>query len=225
MTSLRETGDGLWTASTPLRMLGVEAGRTMAVVRLGDSDLLVHSPAALDDELRRALDALGRVRFVVPASALHGHVSMGDYAAAYPDAELFAAPGLRKRRKDLGFAGDLGAEPDPRWAGHLDQTTFDGNRFLHEVVFHHRASRSLLVGDCVWNVTPRMALSGRVWAGWRSGVRPTPFFRLAIRDRAAARRSVERILSWDFDRIVIGHGESLESGGRDAFRAAYDWLL
>ena len=225
MTVLRATGDDLWTAGTPLRTLGVQVGRTMAVVRLGGSDLLVHSPAALDPELKGRLDELGRVRVVVPASALHGHLFMGEYAETYPDARLFAAPGLRKRRPDLRFAGDLGSRPEPLWAGHLDQTTFDGSRLLTEVVFFHAASRSLIVGDCCWNVTPRMARSARLWAGWRARVAPTPAFRLSIRDRAAARASVERILAWDFDRIVIGHGEPVESGGREAFRAAYDWLL
>jgi hypothetical protein len=222
---LRAAGDGLWTAAAPLRALGVEVGRNMAVVRLGGGELLVHSPAPLGDELKRRLDALGHVRFVVPASALHGHVFMEQYAAAYPDVELFAAPGLRKRRTDLRFAGDLHDRPDPRWADELDQTTLDGHRFLTEVVFLHRASRTLIVGDCVWNVTPRMPKAARLWAGWRAGVHPTPFFRWTFRDRDAAQRSVLRILEWDFDRIVIGHGEPVESGGREAFRAGYAWLL
>jgi hypothetical protein len=33
------------------------------------------------------------------------------------------------------------------------------------------------------------------------------------------------MLAWDFDRIVIAHGEVLESGGREALRAGYAWLL
>jgi hypothetical protein len=46
-----------------------------------------------------------------------------------------------------------------------------------------------------------------------------------IRDRSAARRSLERILAWDFDRVVVAHGDVLESGGPDALRAGYAWLL
>lgn len=48
---------------------------------------------------------------------------------------------------------------------------------------------------------------------------------LLIRDRPAARQSFERILAWDFDRVVIAHGEVLETGGPAALRAGYDWLL
>jgi hypothetical protein len=40
----------------------------------------------------------------------------------------------------------------------------------------------------------------------------------------AAYRSVDRILSWDFDRIIVGHGESLKTGAQSALRSAYEWL-
>ena len=46
-----------------------------------------------------------------------------------------------------------------------------------------------------------------------------------IRDRSAARQSLERILAWDFDRVVVAHGDVLERGGREALRAGYAWLL
>ena len=48
----------------------------MAVIRLADGGLLIHSPARLSSELRAALDRLGEVRFVVPTSELHGHLYM-----------------------------------------------------------------------------------------------------------------------------------------------------
>ena len=52
-----------------------------------------------------------------------------------------------------------------------------------------------------------------------------PGVRFAIRDGQAARRSVDRLLGWDFDRVVVAHGEVLESGGREALRQGYAWLL
>jgi Domain of unknown function (DUF4336) len=215
----------LWVAEVPLRFLGAQLGRRMAVIRLRSQDLLVHSPAPLSDELRRELDELGSVRFIVPASWIHGHLYMEHYAAAYPKAELFAAPGLRRRRRDLTFAGDLNDRPNPRWAAELDQAAFRGQRIPPEIVFFHRPSKTLIVGDVVWNVTPRMSTAARFWAGWRTRVTPTPAFRLSIRDQKAAATSVRRILEWDFDRIVIGHGEMVKSGGRQAFANAYAWVL
>ena len=54
---------------------------------------------------------------------------------------------------------------------------------------------------------------------------PTVAFRMGIRDRQAARRSVQRILEWDFDRILPGHGEIIDSGGKAALKQDLAWLL
>jgi hypothetical protein len=53
---------------------------------------------------------------------------------------------------------------------------------------------------------------------------PHRIIRSGITNRAAARRSVARILQWDFDRVTVTHGEVLESGGRDRFREAFAYL-
>lgn len=225
---LKQITPELWVVDAPLRYLGVEIGRRMTVVKLPTGELLVHSPAELDDGLRAALDRLGQVRFVVCASLLHGHLWMEEYRDAYPGAELFAAPGLTKRRKDLSFAGTLGATPDPRWSADLDQTVFHGNRFLTETEFFHRPSRTLIAGDLCFNTGDDAPFMTRLFArGPRMKKRlgPTPLFRAGIRDREAASASVERILEWDFDRIIPGHGETVETGGREKLRDDFGWLL
>ena len=48
--------------------------------------------------------------------------------------------------------------------------------------------------------------------------------RLTVRNRRAARLSVERMLEWEFDRVIVGHGDVLESGGRQALGEALSWL-
>jgi hypothetical protein len=45
-----------------------------------------------------------------------------------------------------------------------------------------------------------------------------------IRDRVAARESVARILRWDFDRVIVTHGDVLESGGPAKFAEAFSFL-
>jgi hypothetical protein len=212
----------------PLRFAGVQAGRIMNVVRLADGGLFVHSPAPLDDALRAGLAALGEVRFVAAPSRLHGHMWMERYRDAYPGAELLAGPGLRRRRKDLDFGADLGATPDPRWADDLDQALFEGNPLLPEVEFLHRSSRTLIAGDLAIHFdasaprTTRLLARGGLMYG---RLRPTPVFRLTTRKRKAARAGIERILEWDFDRVIPGHGAVWESGGREALRREWSRLL
>jgi hypothetical protein len=50
-------------------------------------------------------------------------------------------------------------------------------------------------------------------------------WRILTRDRAAAGQSVARILDYDFDRVVMAHGDVIERGGKDAVARAVAWLL
>ena len=43
-------------------------------------------------------------------------------------------------------------------------------------------------------------------------------------DKPATRRSIDAIVAQPFDRLVVGHGDPLPSGGQAAFAAAYGWL-
>jgi hypothetical protein len=220
--ALEAFGEELWIARAPLTLLGVPAGRVMTVARLGGGELWVHSPAPLDDDLRRGLKDLGEVRWVVAPNRLHGHVSMGEYRTAFPHAELVGAPGLPERRKDLRFDAILGEEA--LWPDALDQTVLRGHRWLTEVLFHHRASRTLITGDACWNVGPDTPRRARWWAGRRSGVGPTLAFRRQFRDKTAARESVGEVLAWKPERLVCGHGDPVAAGATDVFRSAYAFL-
>lgn len=223
--NLSEIAPDLWIAKEPLRYLSFQAGRRMAVIRLADGGLLIHSPARLSSELRAALDQLGDVRYVVPASQLHGHLYMEQYRDAYPRVKLFAAPGLPRKRKDLRFDGLLSGVPEPEWRGELDQMSFEGWRRLHEIEFFHPKTRTLITGDlcCNFGLMMRLVAQGRL----RRRLGPPTECRMlgVFRDRSAVRRSLVRILEWDFERILPGHGEIVHTGGREAFEKDFAWLL
>lgn len=223
---LEPLADGLWTAWRPQTFYGLPVGTRMTVVRLADGRLLLHSPVALDAALRTELDAAGRVAFAVAPNRLH-HLHAGDVARAYPGARLWVAPGLERKRPDLAFEALLGDDAPPEWRGEVDQAFFRGRPYENEVAFFHRASRTLLLCDLAFNFGPGAAAPTR----WlmkliRSmGFGPSKLDPLLIRDRAAARASLERILAWDFDRVVVAHGDVLERGGRERLREGYAWLL
>lgn len=225
---LRELAPDLWVTEQPLRFLGIEMGTRMSAIRLHSGALFLHSPVRLDPELRKELDALGPVRFAVAPNRYH-HLFAGDTLAAYPDVELYAAPGLPERRRDLTFHAVLSDAPPPGWAGEIDQLWFRYMSLLNEVIFFHRASRTLLLTDLSANFRAPVPLSTRLFLAAfgrpPDSFGPTRLERWFTRDRSAARAAMEKILAWDFDRVVVAHGEVLETGGPAALRAGYDWLL
>src|SRR5262245_13292101 len=191
-------------------------------MRLGDGRLLLHSPGPATPALRAELDALGPVGFVVVPQA-HGRYA-AHAAKAWPGAQLLAAPAPSRKQGSVRFHGSLADDAPEAWRGQVETHLVQGFR-LNEVVLFHRASRSLVLIDLCFNVqraaTRTAQLFFRLDAMWqRFG--PSWLIRaLAVSDRAALRRSLERILRWDFERIVPGHGDVIERGGPAALRAAW----
>ena len=221
---LERVREDVWTLARPQRFWGLETGTRMTLVRLSDGGLFVHCPVALDDDLRRAVDALGPVRAVV-ASSLYHHLYAGAWMEAYPDARVFACPGLEKKRADLRWSGVLGDEAPALWAADLDQVFFSA-RFEKEVVFFHRKSRTMICADALINLSSHPSRVTRAVAFLMANRAPGKGWveRFAVRDRARAREEVARILAWDIDAIVLAHGALVEHGGRDVVRDAYGWL-
>lgn len=223
---MKQLAPDIWIAEAPQTFGGIEVGARMTVIRLADGGLLLHSPVHLTDLLRIELERLGRPCWAVAPNRFH-HLYVGEYIAAYPELQLHVAPGLESKRPDLHHAAILGDEAPPAWRGQIDQAVIHGYPLLNEVVFHHRASRTLVVSDLVFHIGPESPLATRLvfWL-MRGYGRPGPSVaeRVLMRDREAAKESLRRVLSWDFDRLILAHGRILESGGREALREGYAWL-
>jgi len=224
---LRRLAENLWVVERPQTFYGLPVGSRMTVIRLAGERLLLHSPIALDDDLRAQLDSLGRVSFAVAPNRVH-HLYAGDVAKAYPSVRLWIAPGLERKRPDLVFEAILTDDAPVEWRGEVAQVFFRGRPYENEVTFFHRASRTLMLCDLAFNFGPRSPqptklLMQLIRSYGRLG--PSTLDPLLIRDRVAARESLERILGWDFDRIIVAHGDVLESGGHETLRRGYAWLL
>jgi hypothetical protein len=104
------------------------------------------------------------------------------------------------------------------WGEELKILRLDGNPSMKEHVVFHPLSRTLIVADLLFNFGPdtpgwtRFLLRGAVGARHHPGM--SRRFRMAIKDKAAFQRSADALLAWDFDRIIVGHGETIETDGK-----------
>ncbi len=216
----------LWDYDAPLSVLGMSLGHRMTVARLPGGELWLHSPAAHTPELAAALAALGPVGHVVAPNAMHDTYLEG-WFAAYPKARFHGARGFARFRPDLKFTHTLADAPDPAWAASFDQCCLRGMPRLNEVVFRHRASRTLIVTDLAFNLGPDMPWLSRLLLklnGCDCRFAVSRLLKTTIKDRAALRASLDTVLAWDFDRIVLSHGRNVERGGRELLREAFLFL-
>ncbi len=222
---LEQLADDLFSTKLPFRMPPFEIGTRTTLVRLPDSGLWLHSPGPIDASLRAEIDALGEVRFLVAPNKFH-HVHLAAAAEAFPGARVFLAPGLRDKVKGLPAGTELSDEAPEAWAGVIDQVWLEGCPRLDEIAFLHRPSRTLILTDLCFNVRSG-GLSTRIFftltGVWRR-FGPSRLMRLMIRDKRALGRGLDRILAWDFDRVLLSHGELLASGGRERLRESFEFL-
>jgi hypothetical protein len=205
----------------------------MVVARLADGGLWIWSPVELSSELRRQLDALGPVRHIVSPNKIH-YVHVAAWKAAYPDAIAWASPGVRERAESMhaqvAFDRDLVDTPDAAWAGEVDQLVFRGSCVMEEVVFFHRASRTLVLADLIENFErDKLSFSerlltrlGGVWDP--DGKAPTDLRLTFLGHRDVARAHLEKMMAWDPQRIVIAHGRWYDRDGAAELRRAFRWL-
>lgn len=228
---LKKFGSDIWIADGPTvtAAAGFHYPTRMVIIRLTTGDLVLWSPTAFTENLCAEIETLGAVRYLVPPNSLH-HTFLGDWQQAYPDATVYAPPGLRETRKDIRFDADFSDEPIAAWVGEIDHAIMWGNRITTEVVFFHRQSGTTIFTDLIQQFP-------RGWfKGWRALVarldlmiaaEPTVprKFRVAFTDRRAARQSLQRILAWPTEKVIAAHIMPITDDGQAALRRAFRWLV
>jgi len=227
MSALLRLDQGLWIADQPLAFAGLELGARMTVMQLSSGAVVLHSPIrptpALLDEVR----AQGPVAAILAPNRFH-HLFAKPWLDAFPDAALHVAPGLDRKRPDLRVSGVLSDAPESLWKDDIDQVLLAGIPMTNEVVFFHRATKTLVATDLAFHIGPGHGTLTRIafrLFGAYGRLAPTAFERLLIRNSAAFRASLERILAWPFERVIVAHGDVLERGGREALASGYQWIL
>lgn len=226
---LTEIDRDIWIAEGPsVSFFGFPYPTRMTLVRLSDGGLWLCSPIELTEVLADEVRALGPLQHLVSPNKIH-HLFLGQWAQAWPEAKLWASPGLARRRRDLSFHGELGDAAEPAWASDIDQLVFRGSFFMEEVVFFHRASRSAIITDLVQKFDPATQ------RGWRGllmrldglvgpdGSTPREW-RLTFWNRRAAREALRKALAWDPQRLIIAHGQWVRESGREALARSLSWL-
>ncbi|MDH4275439.1 MAG: DUF4336 domain-containing protein [Gammaproteobacteria bacterium] len=218
---MRQVDEGLWVCEKSFSLLGVDIGNRMTLIDVADGRLFIHSPISLDGSVRDAVRRLGVVSWIVTPNRCHG-MYVGDWLSAFPGARYFAAPGARI--KVQGYAEPLAECHSFQWGQHVQVVAVNGVPKLNEYAFFHRPSRTLLLTDLAFNLPkntgwwPQMMLRANNSFGTFG---PSRMLRGMVEDAEQFRASLEKILDWDFDRIVMSHGAMVMKDGKSLMTNAF----
>ncbi|MEP6938155.1 MAG: DUF4336 domain-containing protein [Rudaea sp.] len=226
---LEPFGPSLYVADGPtVSFFGFPYPTRMAVVRLRDGDVWVWSPIALTRDLADEVQSIGPVRYIVSPNKLH-HLFLQAWADRWPEARLYAPPGLARKKPALRFYAELDDEPSPSWAADIDQVVFRGSFAMSEVAFFHRVSRTAIIGDLI------QRFSEDNISGWKGMVMrlgglvgergSTPCdWRASFVRRGPARAALQKVLEWNPERLLIAHGSCAQTGATEIIAAALNWI-
>jgi hypothetical protein len=228
---LKNLAQNLWVAEQPLKFWGIEVGTRMTLIRLANGELIVISPISVDRQTINQVNELGNVAVIIAPNLYH-HLFVAEFKAIYPDAQIWAAPDLELKRPDLPIEktltdGSIGLDDE------IEHLFFAGFNFfdlpkissLNEVVFFHRPSQTLILTDTAYHFDRSFPwltqLSFRVLGGYQK-LEPSLLEKLATRERVRVKNSIERVLNWDFLRVIMAHGRIVENDAKSKLKAGYE---
>ncbi len=233
-TNIQEFHPQIWTFNQPFSRFGlIKVGLTGTVIKFGYNDLFVINPVNTTQDgeaIKKKLDELGKVKWIVCPNMQH-HLYAKQYKEWYPDAKVIGMEGLPEKKKDLHFDVVYGQNFDKQKWGFeddIDSVYFSG--FVNkDIAFFHKHSKTLIVADLLANLPATQAYS-RAKAGAFSGLPSLSPFSVwqrtflragGFRNKAAMKKDVQKVLDWDFNKIIVGHGNPILENAKDAWKSAY----
>jgi hypothetical protein len=211
---MKELAQNLWVMPYSLRLLGADFGRMVSVVRLHSGELVIHSAGPFTPEDVASIQRLGKPGWLLEAMIWHDTFARQG-REAFPNIPFLAPEGFSEL---VGFPTEPLVPAPAAWGNELEVLRLEGIPRIREHVVFHRPSGTLIVADLLFNFGPETSPWTRFLALCAVGSKHRPGmsrpFRMMIGDKAAFQRSMETLMRWEFDRIVVGHREIIESDGK-----------
>jgi Domain of unknown function (DUF4336) len=233
---LRKIANNLWVQDDAMKMMGMSLDLRMTVAKLSSGELWIHSPTPLSPELTKQIDLVGKVAYIVGPSNGH-NLWLIPWQEAYPKAQVLVSAGIPKKLPNLRDPQILAPQSCATlWAGDISHLAIEGVPFFDENVFFHEPSKSLIVTDLIQDHRNKIpsTLTGKflqtvifgALLGFR-GLTLAPPLKVpgVIKDRKKFKESLQQLLAWDFERVVITHGPVLEMDAKARTTALMSHLV
>ncbi|MGH1392834.1 MAG: DUF4336 domain-containing protein [Trichormus sp.] len=231
---LRKIDKNIWIAEQPLKYFGLSVGTRMTVIRFNNGELAVISPIQVDDYTTEQLNQLGNVKYIIAPNLFH-YLFLSNFKALYPQAKTYAVSGLKVKRPEISIDQALD-DNGKNLLGELECLLFEGFKTflpngalpLNEYVFFHAESQTLILTDTAFYFDESFPMStkliSKIMGGYKK-LRPSLLEQLATQEKVLVKQSVQKVLRWDFKRVIVAHGSIVEHDAKKQFKEGYEWFL
>eukprot|EP00562_Extubocellulus_spinifer_P005785 CAMPEP_0178515210 /NCGR_PEP_ID=MMETSP0696-20121128/24435_1 /TAXON_ID=265572 /ORGANISM="Extubocellulus spinifer, Strain CCMP396" /LENGTH=234 /DNA_ID=CAMNT_0020145357 /DNA_START=180 /DNA_END=884 /DNA_ORIENTATION=+ len=233
MPLLQKFEENVYTCPYPIHYAGCRFNARMTVLRLSDGNLALHSPCDISPALKEEIERLGQVSYVIAPGNYH-YFHVAQCKAIFPSAQVYLSPGLEKKQpKLLELDARVLNDKDDSIDKDVQHIFLAGNRIINEIAFYHSPSKTLVLTDSIEYIgddTPGTNWVLRMWwfimRMWNKP-KPAPEYQMGwiCRNKQESRECMNRILGWDFEKVIIAHGDNITSNGRTVVRQAWSSVL
>ena len=213
----------LTTFEAPFNLAGVPIGNRMTVITCPNNKVWIHSPVLLTQDMIDHLNELGEVCWAVCPNLFH-YLHAYKFLEHFPDCQLFGVSGIQIKEKRCSFHSL--EESVQLWVSEIQQYQIQGIPKIKEVVFFHPNSKTLILTDLLFNCSHTS-----LWAkllmtlnGAHNKCTTTRVYKSMIQDKEQFKTSIEHILKWDFERVILAHGSIIEKDAKAILTESFSWL-
>ena len=216
----------------PIRYAGCRFYSRMTIIKLSDGQLWIHSPCEITEEIKSEIQSLGPVGVIIAPGNYH-HLHVASCQAAFPTAKTYICPGVETKQPTLNYDAILHEnKPEDSYATDFDQVLIQGNRVIWEVAFFHKPTKTLILVDSIeWigDNTEGTNWVLRFW--WKYLLRmwnvpkPAPEYQMGWKNKLEAKHSMEQIMQWDFQSVIISHGQNITEDAKSVVQSAWRDIL
>ena len=211
---MQAIAENLWVLVYPLPLLGADVKRVVTVIRLRSGELIIHSTGPFTAADAAAVKAEGRPGWLLDTMRRHDTFARQG-REAFPEIPYLVPAGF----PEVAGVPTGPLLPTPAaWGDEVEMLRIEGVPSMEEHLVFHRPSRTLIVADLFFNFGADAPWWTRLLMWLAVGKKHDPGMarsvRMTAKDKPALQRSLAAMMAWDFDRIIVGHGEIVGTDGK-----------
>jgi len=211
----------IYRAETQIQIAGpLKIPGGMYAIKEGEEVVLI-DPFELPQSEKKALEALGKPALILISGWLHVRDAEA-YRKRY-GARILAN---RQAAPKIEIAVDDTFGDGERLPGGLTTIEMPGTLPGETIFWREEGKGALIVGDALWNL--HLSECGLLLGtfmrlvGWPEGFGTMP--KLFMADEKRAAESFQKLLDYDFDQILVSHGQPVRSGAKGLLRVVIENL-
>ena len=224
---IKSIGENIGVLHRPFQVLGMPLGKTTTVIRLADGRVLLHSAGPWRAEEVTAISEWGEVAGIMEGSRIHDTFAR-ELRGYFPGVPYGLPPGFPIAAEELAPVEPL-ARWNSRWGQEVRVLKIGGMPRLQEHVLLHVPSRTLVLTDLVFNLVfapgETVPWPLRLISGLKTFPGTSRLVQWCVKDPAAVQSSLAKMMTWDFDQVVVSHGAVITENAKETLREALAWGL